>query len=161
MIQEVLLILLAFILVLSGAVGVIMPLLPGVPMAWFGMLIFGFATDFISLSQETILIFLGLTILTMVLDLVAPIIGAKRYRASKYGMGGAMLGLFLGFMMLGPIGIVAGPFIGALLGEMLLGKEPEEAMQSAKGAIIGFLAGGIIKLSLILVMLGFMLFSLF
>jgi len=158
---EILLIIFSFLLVLSGALGVIIPLLPGVPMAWVGMLIFGFATDFAFLPLETIVIFLGFTFLTVILDFAAPIIGAKRYKASKYGIVGASLGLMLGFLMLGPIGIIVGPFMGALLGEMLLGKELEEAAVSAKGVIIGFLAGGIIKLSLILVMLGFMIFAIF
>lgn len=161
MVSEILLIIFSFILVLSGALGVVVPLLPGVPMAWVGMLIFGIATDFALLSLKTLIIFLGFTFLTVILDFTAPIIGAKRYKASRYGIVGASLGLLFGFLMLGPIGIVLGPFMGALLGEMLLGKEPEEAAMSAKGVIIGFLAGGIIKLSLILVMLGFMVFAIF
>jgi uncharacterized protein YqgC (DUF456 family) len=160
MIGDILLIIFGFALVVSGAIGVIVPFLPGTPLAWAGMLLFAYATDFSELSLKTIFVFLGFTALAEALDVLAPLLGAKKYKASAYGMIGSFLGLLFGVMMMGPIGIVLGPFVGALAGEMLRGREPEEAMQSAKGTVIGFLAGSAIKLALIFVMLGFMIWSL-
>ena len=161
MLAEILLIILAFLFVLFGAIGVAVPLLPGVPMAWLGLLFFGYATGFSAITLKVILIFLGFTVLTMILDALMPILGAKKYNASQYGILGSFLGFLFGVMFLGPIGIIIGPFAGVFIGEILSGRTEGEAMRSAKGALIGFLAGSAIKLSLILVMLGFMIFALF
>ncbi len=160
-IGEILLIIFSFLLVLGGALGVILPFMPGVPMAWLGMLAFAYATNFAAITWKVLLIFLGFVLLTIVVDIIAPMIGAKKYNASRYGIIGSFLGLILGIMVLGPIGIIVGPFTGTFLGELFDGKESEKALQSAKGTAIGFLAGSAIKLALITVMLGFLIWSLF
>src|SRR3989344_2811402 len=149
MIAEVLLILLSFVFVSLGVAGVFLPVLPGVPLAWIGMLIFAATTDFSAITLKVLLIFFGLSVLTLITDIAAPLIGAKKYNSSPYGMYGAVIGLLFGMAVFGPLGIILGPFLGAIFGEMYFGKEPEEAMRSAKGVFIGFLAGSAIKLSLI------------
>ncbi|MDO8430271.1 MAG: DUF456 domain-containing protein [bacterium] len=161
MLAEILLISLSFAFILFGAIGVAVPLLPGVPMAWLGLLFFGYATDFSVITLKLILIFFIFTILTMVLDALMPVLGAKKYNASQYGILGSFLGFVIGIMFLGPIGIIVGPFAGVFIGEILSGRTQNEAIRSAKGALIGFLAGSAVKLALILVMLGFLIFALF
>jgi uncharacterized protein len=158
---EILLIILSFLLVLGGALGVILPFMPGVPMAWLGMLIFAYATNFVAITWKALLVFLGFVLLTIALDMIAPIVGAKKYNASRYGVIGSFIGVILGVAFLGPIGIVIGPLFGTFLGELFGGKESEETFQSAKGTAIGFLAGSAVKLALITVMLGFLIWSLF
>lgn len=130
-------------------------------MAWLGMLIFAYATNFAAITWKALLIFLGFVLLTMAVDIIAPIIGAKKYNASRFGIIGSFIGVILGVAFLGPIGIVIGPLLGAFLGELFEGKESGQALQSAKGTAIGFLAGSAIKLALITVMLGFLIWSLF
>ncbi len=157
----IILIISSFVLVLLGLLGIFLPILPSVTIAWLGFLLFAYATAFTSITLKLVLIFLGLTVLVMILDVIAPMIGAKKYRASKYGIAGSFLGLLLGIMFLGPVGILLGPFAGAFFGEYLSGRKSEEAIQSAKGTLIGFLAGSLVKLALILVMLGFLISALF
>ena len=159
MVGEILLIIFAFALVLSGLAGILLPFLPGVPLAWFGMLVFAYATNFAVLTWKMLLIFLGFSLLTFVTDMVAPLIGARKYNASPYGMSGAAIGLLFGIFLMGPIGILAGPFLGAIFGEMLYGKNSDEAIKSSKGVVIGFLAGSAIKFSLILAMLGYLIYA--
>lgn len=160
MVWDILFITLAFFLVSLGAVGVLLPFLPGVPVAWLGMLLFGYVTEFVFVSWKILFIFLGLTILTMILDGIAPIIGAKKFQASRYGIIGSGVGLIFGILIFGPVGIIVGPFAGALIGELLSGRSEEAAWRSAKGTLIGFLAGSAVKLSLIVVMLGYLIFAL-
>lgn len=160
LIGEWVLVFLAFVLVAAGAIGAVLPFLPGIPMAWLGMLLFGYATSFAVINWKILFIFLGFTALTMVLDVVAPVIGAKKFQASRYGIIGSVMGLFIGIFIFGPLGIVLGPFLGTLIGELLFGRSEEMALQSAWGALIGFLAGGAVKLALITVMFGYLIFAL-
>lgn len=142
-----------------GFAGVFLPFLPGAPIAWLGIFLYGYFTGFETISLTTILIFLGLVILTIVLDLIAPTLGAKSYKASRYGIFGSFLGLLVGTFALGPIGIIIGPFAGAFLGELLGKKEPEQALKSSLGTVIGFLAGALIKTIVIFIMFGFLLYG--
>ncbi len=158
---EILLIIFSFLLVLTGALGVVLPLLPGVPVAWLGMLAFAYATGFTAITWKVLLIFLGFVLLASALDIIAPMAGAKKYNASRSGIIGSFIGVILGVAFLGPIGIVIGPLLGTFLGELFEGKESEEALQSAKGTAIGFLAGSAVKLALVMVMLGFLISALF
>lgn len=161
MLAEILLIILSFIIVVVGGLGVILPFLPGLPLAWLGLLLFAYATGFILVSWKTLLIFLSLVIFTLLLDGLAPLLGARSYQVSRYGLIGSALGAIFGLMTLGPIGIVVGPFAGAFLGEMLVGKNWDEAAASAKGTLVGILIGSAIKFAVVIIMLGYMISALF
>lgn len=160
MLIDLIIILISLGLVFIGLLGIFLPFLPGVPIAWAGLLLYAYHTDFLELSTALVLIFLGVTIFTMIVDLIAPIIGAKKYNASKSGIFGASLGLIFGIFILGPIGIFAGPFIGAMLGELIAGKTERESMRAAFGTFIGFLAGSVLKLVAVLSMAGFLIYAL-
>ncbi len=161
MLTDILLISLSFVVVLTGAAGVILPFLPGVFLSWLGMALFGYTTGFSIISSRLLIIFFLLTLATLALDALAPLLGAKKYQASSYGVMGSFLGVIFGVMIFGPIGIIIGPFAGVLIGETLKGRRPEEAMRSAQGTVVGFLAGSAVKLSVIIAMLGYMTFALF
>lgn len=151
----------AIFLMAIGIVGVFVPFVPGVPLAWLGLLLYAFATHFTAISKTVLLIFLAVVALTSIIDIVAPMIGARRYHASRYGIIGSSLGLMVGLFTSGPLGIIIGPLAGAFLGELMAGKSQYDAAKSAWGAFIGFLAGTLIKLLAILLMGGFLIYSLF
>ena len=160
MVGEILLIILGFGLVLASALAVLVPILPGVQFAWMGILIFAIATNFAFITWKILLIFLALVIFTMVLDFVVPILSAKKYKASRYGAFGSVLGGIFGIFILGPIGVILGPFIGTFLGEILVGKNEKDAAKSAWGtALLSFFAGTAIKFALIISMLGYMILA--
>ena len=152
--------LISLILMLVGLAGVILPFLPGVPLAWLGLFIFAISTHFANIPLITVLVFLGLAVIILILDLIIPSLGAKKYQASQWGVLGAFFGSLLGIFFGFP-GIVIGPLAGAVLGELLARKTIEQATQSAWGAFLGFLAGTLIKAILILIMIGFLVISLF
>jgi len=60
-----------------------------------------------------------------------------------------IVGLFFG-----PLGIIFGPFIGAVVGELVVGKNSPDALRAGFGTFIGFLAGTAVKL----VVAGFLIF---
>ncbi len=142
----------------GGAIGIFLPFIPGVFASWIGLLLYAYGTDFASpLSGTTVIVFLVLSILTFALDFVAPLLGAKKYHASRHGMVGSSVGLILGLITLGPLGVIVGPLLGAFVGEVLSGKRSKDAVQSAKGVIIGLVAGTLVKFVLVLTMLGFVI----
>ncbi|MDO8443203.1 MAG: DUF456 domain-containing protein [bacterium] len=158
---EIILIVLAFIFVLVGIAGIILPFLPGIPLAWLGVLIFGFAGDFSVISLRMVLIFLFLSLVVSALDLIVPMIGAKKYKASKEGLAGAIFGSVAGFLIGGPIGIILGFCMGLIFGEMYVGRGSQEISGILRGTVIGFLLSGLIKLMLALTMLGYLIVAIF
>lgn len=149
------------ILLLVGLIGVFAPVLPGIPLAWLGLFIYAIGTGFERISIITIVIFSVLTVLIMLIDFLAPMLGAKKYKASKYGILGAFLGLIVGVIIFGFWGIILGPFIGAFIFELIAKRQMKVAFKSAVGTLVGFIAGALIKVIFILIMSGFFIASLF
>lgn len=145
----------------AGLAGVFLPLLPGVPLAWLGLFIYAIGTGFDRISILTTVIFFILMLLTLLFDFVAPMLGASKYRASRYGIIGAFIGFTVGIFVFGFWGVILGPFLGAFLGELIAKGQPRQALKSALGAFLGFVAGTLVKTILILIMLGFVIMSLF
>ena len=147
---------------LVGLIGVVAPILPGVPLAWLGFFIYAIGTGFDRISLTTTIVFSVLTAIIIVLDLLAPMLGAKKFQASKWGMLGAFLGAIVGIFTLGFWGIILGPFIGAFLFELLFArKQTKGALKAATGTAVGCLVGALVKIIFILIMAGFFIASLF
>ena len=144
-----------------GALGVVLPVLPGIPLAWLGLYIYALATGFEEISVTVIVVFFILMALSLVLDFLAPLLGAKKYRASALGVIGAFVGTIVGLFVLGFWGIILGPLAGAFLGELIASGKPKQAFGSAVGAFLGLVAGSLVKLTLILIMAGFFIASFF
>lgn len=144
-----------------GIVGVFVPVLPGIPLAWLGLFIYAIGTGFERISIITIIVLFILMALIMLIDFLAPMLGAKKYKASKYGILGAFVGLIAGIIFFGFWGIIIGPFIGAFAVELLVKRQPRIAFRSAFGTLVGFIAGTLLKVIFILIMSGFFIASWF
>ena len=140
---------------LLGFIGCLLPILPGPPLSFIGVLILHF-TKFAHFSPR-VLLFLGLlALIVQVLDYIVPVWGTKKFGGSKYGTWGSVIGLIVGIIVLpvlgltigpfGLIGILGGPFLGALIGEKIAGRDSDTAMRAAFGSFIGFLTGTFMKL---------------
>ncbi len=142
--MDLLLVVVGLIFILLGIAGCILPVIPGPPLAYVGLL-FMHWTKFANFSSNFLILWALVAIAVTVLDYIVPVWGTKKFGGTKYGTWGSMIGLILG-LFLGPIGIIAGPFVGALLGELIGGRNSNEAMKAATGSFIGFLLGSGIKL---------------
>ena len=149
------------ILMLVGLLGVVLPVLPGIPLSWLGLFIYAIGTGFDRISVTVVVIFFVLMLLTIALDFILPMLGAKKYKASRLGIIGTFIGFTVGIFVLGIWGVILGPLIGAFLGELLSRKKPQQAFRSAMGAFLGFVAGTLFKIVVILTMAGFFIASLF
>ncbi len=141
-----LLIALAWILIIAGLLGVILPGLPGIPLILGGMVLYAFQTGFQSITTEFLLIMALLTLAGTAADYLSGIIGAKRSGASRLGVWGAFLGGLAGLILLPGWGIFIGPLVGAILGEMMSGKTKESATRVGLGTFIGIMTGTLLKL---------------
>ena len=143
---EPLLIALAVICLIVGAIGTVAPILPGVPLSWAGLLILKFVPSVKDNVSWAVIVILGIiTIAVTILDNILPMWGTKKMGGNKKVVWGATIGLLVGFF-LGPWGIIFGPFVGALIGGLLSGSKFMLATKHATGAFIGYIAGLIIKL---------------
>lgn len=134
-----------------GILGCLLPVLPGPPISYIGLLLLHF-TRFADFSSTFLLTWACIVIIVTVLDYIVPIWGTKKFGGSKSGMWGAAIGLVAGIFFLPPIGIIAGPFAGAFIGEALTGKNSKDAFRAGLGSFLGFLAGVGIKLAASIIM---------
>jgi len=145
-----LLIIFGVIFILLGIVGSIVPVLPGPPLSFIALLLLQFQEER-SFTWKFIIIWGIVTLVVTVLDYIFPTIGTKRYGGSRWGIIGCFVGFVIG-LFFGPAGIIFGPFLGALIGEIAGGKELQHAFVPALGSFIGFLVGTVLKLIASLVM---------
>lgn len=144
-------------LVLVGIIGSIMPLLPGPPIAFAGLLLQQLR-DPNPFTAKFLWIWAGIVLVSLVLDYLIPVWGTKRYGGTKYGVWGTTLGFLLAFWM-GPLGVILGPFIGAFVGEMIGGQTSRKSLKAAWGSFVGFLLGSLLKIILCFVMLYYLIAS--
>ena len=142
--MDTFLIILGAICLLIGILGCVLPVLPGVPLAYCGLLLLH-ATDKVQFSWQFLVIWVVVTIVVQVLDSVVPIWGTKKFGGSKMGVWGSTLGLLVG-LFFGPWGIVLGPFLGAVVFELIDGKNTRLALKAGWGSFVGLMTGTILKL---------------
>lgn len=140
----------AIILMLLGIAGCLLPILPGPPLTYLGLVVLHF-TRFAEISRNMFIILGIVAVVVTVIDYVVPIWGTRQFGGSKYGMRGATVGLIIG-LFLGPPGIIIGPFIGAVVGELIFKDDIKYALKAGFGSLLGFLTGVGLKLAAALLM---------
>ncbi len=148
----------AVIFFITGIVGTFAPVLPGAPLIWLGMLLFGLLTGFENLPWSFFLLQGLLAIAVMGIDYLATALGSRYFGASRAAVLGALAGLVAGLFFL-PVGLLVGPFLGAMLFEYLAKRQFEGAVRAGLGAVIGFWSGALFKLFLELGMIAWFLIT--
>ena len=149
---------LAGILILVGLAGAVVPILPGVPLVFGGMLLAAWADHFQHIGAFTLIVLGVLATLALLVDFVASVLGAKRVGASTRALWGASIGMLVGFFF-GLPGLLLGPFLGAVAGEFSAGGKLDRAARVGIGTWIGLLFGTLAKLALCFTMLGVFAFA--
>ncbi|MCJ7466196.1 MAG: DUF456 domain-containing protein [Maribacter sp.] len=144
--MDLLLLFIGFILMLLGILGSFLPVLPGPPLSWLGLLLL-----YLTKSVPDNWLLIGITgaiaLIVFALDYIIPAVGTKKFGGTKYGVIGTTLGLLVAlfFPVLGPFGIIIWPFLGALVGELLNKADGKTATKAAFGSFLGFLTGTFLK----------------
>ena len=148
--SDYILLILGIFLMLIGIIGCLVPVLPGPPLSFLGLLLLHFSR-FGDFSGSTLIALGAITVVVTILDYVVPIWGTKKFGGSKYGTRGATVGLIIG-LFLGPVGIIIGPLIGAIVGELIFKDDMRYAFKAGFGSLLGFLTGIGLKLAASFVM---------
>ncbi|MEO8102865.1 MAG: DUF456 domain-containing protein [Betaproteobacteria bacterium] len=144
---------LAAALVLAGLAGTLLPVLPGVPLVFFGLLVAAWIGNFQRIGWPTLAFLALLTALAVGVDLLASVLGANRVGASRLALLGATAGAVAG-LFFGLVGVFVFPFIGAVIGELVARKEMGQAAKVGVATWLGLLFGVLAKLALALTMVG-------
>lgn len=151
---------LAVALVLGGLAGTVLPVIPGLPLVFGGLWLAAWVDDYARVGGWTLGLLAVLCALGIIVDFVASAMGAKRVGASPKAVTGAMIGTFAG-LFFGIPGLLLGPFVGAVLGELSAQKNLDQAARVGVATWVGLLLGSIAKLALSLAMIGIFAFAWF
>lgn len=157
--MDIFLVLAGLIFCILGIIGSVLPILPGPPISWIGLLLLHLTN-----AVESSYLFLGgtlvIAITIFILDYFIPAMGTKKFGGSRAGAIGTTIGLIVGILAPIPLGILIGPFIGALIGEMAFNKtEGKNAVKAAFGSFLGLLASTFMKLTFATIFFGFFLWD--
>lgn len=149
--MEILLIILGALFICAGIVGAFLPIIPGPPLSYIGLIILHFTKGGL-FGWQFLLLWFIISIAVVTLDSLVPAEGARRMGGSKKGIYGALLGGVAGLIFFPPAGIIFGPMVGAFIGEFLTGTDSKSALRAAMGSFIGYLISIMIKVSVAVVM---------
>ena len=154
--MDILFIVLGAICLLLGLVGCVAPVVPGVPLSYLGLLLLHW-TERVQFSWQFLVVWGVVVVVIQILDYFIPAWGTKKFGGTEYGVWGSTIGLFAGFLM-GPLGIIIGPFVGAVVGELIyFNRHPQNtitqpnntnfnrALRAGFGSFVGLLAGTLVK----------------
>lgn len=128
-----------------GLIGAVVPIIPGTLISFAGLMLVSF-TEESNIGGVKLAVWGAISVAVIVLDYVLPAYLSKRFGGTKWGSWGATIGTLLG-IMLGPVGIILGPFAGAVVGEMLHKElELRDAVKVGFGSMLSFLVGTVFKL---------------
>jgi uncharacterized protein YqgC (DUF456 family) len=151
--MDSMLVILAFLLFIAGLLGAIIPVLPGPPLSFAGLLLLRWSghPDF---SPAFLWIWAGITAIVTVMDYFLPTLMTKQFGGSRAASIGSILGLLAGIFLFPPWGMVLGPFFGAFTGELIHNRiNGAKAFKVALGAFFAFIVGSGAKLIVSSIML--------
>jgi len=149
---SILLIIIGLLISITGLIGCIIPALPGPPLSFLSLVILELAIDH-AYTLDFFYLWGGITVIVVLLDYVLPILGAKVYRASNYGIWGSIVGMIAGIIFFPPFGMILGLFAGAVIGELVAGKNEWEALKVGSATFFASMFMIFIKLAVSGVML--------
>jgi uncharacterized protein len=148
--SDYILLILGILLMILGIIGCLVPVLPGPPFSYLGLILLHLSR-FGQFSGSMLIILGIIAVVITTLDYIVPVWGTRKFGGSKYGTRGATVGLIIG-LFLGPLGIVLGPLFGAFVGEMIFKDDLNYALKAGFGSLLGFLTGIGLKLAASFVM---------
>ncbi len=154
--MDIALLLFGLLFMILGLVGSFLPVLPGPPISWLGLLLL-YLTKSVPDDWWFLGITAGVALVVFALDYIIPAIGTKKFGGTRAGVIGTTIGLIVGLIAPIPGGIIIGPFVGALIGELSNKADNKTALKAAFGSFLGFLTGTFMKFVVAIIFMGLFL----
>jgi hypothetical protein len=148
------------LLVVSGFVGLLLPILPGIAFIFSGLLLAAWIDDFTLVSQTTMVVIGAIALLAWAIDFFASYLTAKKAKASKLALYGTLIGAIVGIFG-GVIGLMIGPMIGAVIGELIARRNAQDATRVGIAAGLGYVVALGIKLALAIIIVAIFSYAYF
>ena len=148
------------VLVIIGLIGTVLPALPGAMLIVAGLVLAAWADGFARVGVWTLVAIGVIGAASYLVDFAAAALGTKKMGASPRAMVGAGLGTLLG-LFLGLPGIIIGPFIGAVIGELTVHRDLAKVGKAGLAAWIGFAVGMAVKVGIAFLMIAIFLSAMF
>ncbi len=142
--MEIIWIILAGLCIVGGLIGAFLPIIPGLPFSYLGLLILHFS-GVATFTTPFLIIWAIVIVAILVVENAIPAYTSKKFGGSNYGSTGSLIGMILGMLFFPPLGFFLGTLIGAFVGEYIYKQDFNVAVKSAWGSFIGFLTGTMIK----------------
>lgn len=150
---------LAVVLIVVGVVGTVVPALPGTALVFGGMVLGAWIDGFTKVTTLTLVVLGVLTVITWIVDYVSGVLGAKRVKASREAVIGAMIGTLVG-VFTGLWGLLFMPLVGAAIGEYLAIRDWARASHVGVSTWIGIMLGTAVKIAITFAMIGIFIVAL-
>ena len=135
-------------------VGTFYPIIPSVVFMVLGFIVYGLFFTFTELTWIFWIIQILFVVLLFSADMAANAFGVKKFGGTKAGVWGSTIGLLFGPFVIPVAGILIGPFIGAVLAELIVTRHGlKHAVKSGVGSLIGFLTSSAVKIIILVIML--------
>lgn len=143
---EAIVIVIGLLIAIIGLIGCVIPAIPGPPLNFLSLVILELGIED-AFTAEFYITWGSLTVVVTILDYVLPVMGAKTYRSSKFGIWGSVIGMILGIIFFPPFGMIIGLFLGAVIGELIAGKEHREALKVGTVTLVASILMILVKLA--------------
>lgn len=154
------------VLMLVGIIGAVIPGIPGSSLILTAIVVWGVVNGFNGVGVA-LAVGIAVLVLSTLIDFLAGYLGAQKAGASHWGQIGAFVGLVLGFLGLLPalpvggplLGILLGPFVGAVMAEFIYRRDLRVAAKAGVGIVVGSLVGNLMQLILAIMAVGVFLWT--
>lgn len=143
--MDVIWMILGGLFLLGGIAGSVLPIIPGPPIAFIGVVFMQLAERVVISSKWMWILGIAAVVIT-VIDYVIPSYFTKKYGAHRLSTALSLVGMVIGILFFPPFGLIIGPFIGAFIGELLAGRLWKQGVKSAWATFMGFVFGTLLKL---------------
>lgn len=144
---------LVIVLFIVGMLGAVLPVLPGVLAIYAAFFVYGLFISFEPFGLWFWLIQTAIVAAVIVADYMLGALGVKKFGGSRASVIGSTIGIIAGPFVIPAFGLIIGPFLGALIGELLTGASFDRSVKAGIGAVVGFFTSSAAKLVLQLVMI--------
>ncbi|MDC7228296.1 MAG: DUF456 domain-containing protein [Spirochaetales bacterium] len=147
MVFDIVMIVLGAVLLLTGFIGCVVPVLPGPVLSYTALILVSIPAGFTLFKPATLIILAAAAVLSQILDNIFPVLSSKKAGAGKAGIWGSIIGMIIGMIFFPPLGVIIGAFTGALAGEAIFNRENQNPLKAALAVFTGTILGIIVKLT--------------